>query len=101
MGRIPNKLYHWKPSHGKRKPDRPKTSWREVIQKDINKMDLGLTVEAEVAERKSIMWRRHLSSQAVSAVMHDHHHHHHHHSAAEQATTSFLQLQRSWAMADS
>ena len=47
------------------------TSWREVIQKDIDKMDLEWTVEeAEVAAREQIMWR-HLSSQAVSAVMHD------------------------------
>ena len=73
MDCIPSKLYHWKPSNGKRKPvtGPPKTSWREVIQKDINKMDLGWTAEeAEVAARERIMWR-HLSSQAVSAVMHD------------------------------
>ena len=52
MDHIRNTLHHWKPSHGKRRPDWPNTSWWEVIQKDISKMDLRWTVEgAEVAAR--------------------------------------------------
>ena len=44
-------------------------------------------------------------SQSVSPwqrndAIHHHHHHHHHRSAAEQATTSFLQPQRSCANSD-
>ena len=65
------KLQFWKPSHGKHRPDRPKTSWREVSQKGIRKLDNGLTVEeAEVAAREMIMWRN-LSSQGAKAAMHD------------------------------
>ena len=46
MDCTPKKLYHWKPVHGKWDlAGRPKTSWREVIQKDISNMDLGWTVE--------------------------------------------------------
>ena len=70
IGLHPNKLYHWKPCHRKWRPGQPKTWW-EIIQKYISKMDLGWTVkEAEVAARERIMWG-HLSSQAVSAVMHN------------------------------
>ena len=65
VDRIPKKLCFWKPSHGKR---RPKTSWHEVIQRDISKLDMGWTEEeTEVAARESI----HLSSQAANAEMHD------------------------------
>ena len=43
----------------------------ESIQKDISKMELWWTVEkADLAAKEWTMWR-HLSSQAVSAVMHD------------------------------
>ena len=61
----------WKSSHRKQRPGRPKTSWREVIQKDISKLDMRWTVEeAEVAAREQIMWR-HLSSQVVYAAIYD------------------------------
>ena len=65
--RLPNKLYHWKPTHGKRRPGRPKTAWKDVIQKDIAKLDLGWSVEeAEIAAKDRTVWR-HLSSQAAGA----------------------------------
>ena len=68
MSRIPKKLYNWKPVHGKRKRGRPKTSWREVIQRDINKMDIEWSVEdAEIAARERKIWR-YRSGQAAGAV---------------------------------
>ena len=71
MDCIPTNLYLWKPAHGKRRPGQPKTSWQEVIQKDMSKMDFGWTVEeAEVRARERIMWR-YLLNQTVSAAMHD------------------------------
>ena len=55
-GLCPNKLYYWKPAHAKRRPGQTKTSWWEVIQKDINKMDLGKIIEeVEVTARERIM----------------------------------------------
>ena len=69
MDRIPNKLYHWKPSHGKIRPGE-RSKKKKKKKKRHQQNDLGWNVEeAEFATRERIMWR-HLSSQAVSAVMH-------------------------------
>jgi len=69
--RIPKQLYLWKPTHGRRKPGRPRTSWRDVIQRDITKLDFGWFIEeAEVAARDRVMWRQ-ICSQAAGAAMHD------------------------------
>ena len=71
MNRIPRKLYHWKPTHGKRRAGRPKTSWTQVIQKDISILNFGWLLEdAEAVARDRVTWR-HLSSQAAGADMHD------------------------------
>ena len=68
MDRIPKKAYTWKPVHGKRRPGRPKMSWKEVIKKDINKLECGWCVEeAEVAARDRSIWK-YLSRQAAGAV---------------------------------
>ena len=68
MYRIPKKAYTWKPVHGKRRPGRPKMSWKEVIKKDINKLECGWSVEeAEVAARDRSIWK-YLSRQAAGAV---------------------------------
>ena len=69
--RIPKRLYLWKPTHGRCKPGRPKTSWRDVIHRDISRLDLGWTVkEAEVAALDRRTWKL-LLSQAAGAEMHD------------------------------
>ena len=71
MNRIPKQLYFWKPTHGRRKPGRPRTTWRDVIQRDITRLDSEWTVEdAEGAARDRVLWRL-LSSQAAGAGMHD------------------------------
>ena len=50
--RIPRRLYFWNPTHGRRRRGRPRTAWKDTINKDINKMDLGWSVEeAEVAAK--------------------------------------------------
>ena len=68
MDRIPKKVYTWKPVHGKRRPGRPKMSWREVIKKDINKLECEWSVEeVEVAAKDRSFWK-YLSRQAAGAV---------------------------------
>ena len=50
---------------------RPKTSWTQVIKKDISRLNLGWRLEdAEAVARDRTIWRR-LSRQAAGAVMHD------------------------------
>ena len=54
---IPKKVYTWKPVHGNCRPGRPKMSWKEVIKKDINKVECGWSVEEAdevVAKDRSI-----------------------------------------------
>ena len=48
--RIPKILYHWNPMHGHRRRGRPRTTWKEVIQRDLNFLELRWSVkETEVA----------------------------------------------------
>ena len=65
--RLPLKLYRWTPTHGKRKPGRPRTTWKDVIRRDIDSVFPGWTVEeAEVAARDRRVWA-HFLRQAASA----------------------------------
>ena len=69
--RIPRRLYSWNPTHGRRRRGRPRTAWKDTINKDINKMDLGWSVEeAEVAAKDRSVWKF-LVNQAVGASMHE------------------------------
>ena len=48
--RIPKRLYQWTPTHGKRRCGRPRTTWKNVIQRDLRKLGTEWsTEEAEVA----------------------------------------------------
>ena len=70
-GRIPRTLYLWKPTHGKRKRGRPRTMWKDVIQRDLKTLGFDWSVEeAEVATQDRALWRF-LVGQAASAEMHD------------------------------
>ena len=70
-GRIPRTLYLWNPTHGKRKRGRPRTMWKDVIQRDLKTMGFDWSVEeAEVATQDRALWRF-LVGQAASAEMHD------------------------------
>ena len=70
-GRIPRTLYLWDPTHGKRKRGRPRTMWKDVIQRDLKTLGFDWSVEeAEVATQDRALWRF-LVGQAASAEMHD------------------------------
>ena len=70
-GRIPRTLYLWNPTHGKRKHGRPRTMWKDVIQRDLKTLGFDWSVEeAEVATQDRALWRF-LVGQAASAEMHD------------------------------
>ena len=65
--RHPYRLYSWNPTHGRRRRGRPRTAWKDTINKDINKMDLGWSVEeAEVAAKDRSVWKF-LVNQAAGA----------------------------------
>ena len=69
--RIPRRLYSWNPTHGRRRRGRPRTAWKDTINKDINKMDFGWSVEeAEVAAKDRSVWKF-LVNQAAGASMHE------------------------------
>ena len=69
--RLPLRLYRWEPTHGQRKPGRPRTTWRDVIRRDIDIILPGWTVEeAEVATRDRKLWT-HFLHQAAGADGHD------------------------------
>ena len=66
-------LYLWKPTHGKRRRGRPRTTWRDVIQRDLTFLDTGWSVEkAEVAAQDRTIWKIFTSrvGQQVQ-IMHD------------------------------
>ena len=68
---IPRTLYLWNPTHGKRKRGRPRTMWKDVIQRDLKTLGFDWSVEeAEVATQDSALLRF-LVGQAASAEMHD------------------------------
>ena len=68
---IPRRVYFWNPLHGKQRPDRSKTSWRDTIQTDILQMNLAWSVEeAEVAAKDRRIWKF-ISRQAAGAGMPD------------------------------
>ena len=55
--RLPLKLYRWIPYHGKRKPGRSRTTWKDVIKRDLDSLMTGWTLEeAEVAARDRKIW---------------------------------------------
>jgi hypothetical protein len=69
--RTPRILYYWKPTNGRRKRGRPRTTWKDVIKKDFEKLDTGWTMEeAKVAAKYTKIWPC-LSCQAAGAGMHD------------------------------
>ena len=69
--RIPKRLYQWTPTHGKRRPGRPRTTWKNVIQRDLRKLGTEWsTEEAEVAAQDRSVWK-YLSSQAACAELHE------------------------------
>ena len=69
--RIPRRLYSWNPTHGRRRRGRPRTAWKDTINKDINKMDWGWSVEeAEVAAKDRSVWKF-LVNQAAGASVHE------------------------------
>ena len=71
VNRLPLKMYRWMPTHGKRKPGRPRTTWRDVITRDLDTLLTGWSLEeAEVAARDRKNWKLFLR-QAASAGMHD------------------------------
>ena len=68
--RLPLKLYRWTPLHGQRKQGRPRTTWKDVIRRDLDTILPGWTVEeAEVAARDRRSWSNFLR-QAASADPH-------------------------------
>ena len=68
---IPRRVYLRNPLHGRRRPGRPETSWRDTIQKDIPQIDLVWSVEeAEVAAKDRRIWKF-ISRQAAGAGMPD------------------------------
>ena len=68
--RLPLNLYRWTPYHGKRKPGRPRTTWKDVIKLDLDSLMTGWTLEeAEVAARDRKIWG-HFLLQAAGASMH-------------------------------
>ena len=70
-GRMPRTLYLWNPTHGKRKRGRPRTMWKDVIQRDLKTLGFDWSVEeAEVATQDHALWRF-LVGQAAIAEMHD------------------------------
>ena len=65
--RAPKMLYLWKPTHGKRRRGRPRTTWRDVIQRDLTLLDTGWSIEeAEVAAQDRTIWKI-FTSRAASA----------------------------------
>ena len=55
--RIPKQALHWEVAGFRRRPDRPRMNWRDVVKKDLQRM--GLTweeVEASAQDRHS--WRQ-------------------------------------------
>ena len=69
--RIPRILYLWTPTHGKRRIGRPRTSWKDVITRDLETLDFGWSLEeAEVAAQDRTIWKF-LTCQAAGAGMHD------------------------------
>ena len=65
--RLPLKLYRWTPTHGRRKPGRPRATWKDAIRRDMDTILPGWTVEeAEVAARDRRIWK-HFLRQAASA----------------------------------
>ena len=64
---APKMLYLRKPTHGKRRRGRPKTTRRDVIQRDLTLLDTGWSVEeAEVAAHDRTIWKF-FTSQAANA----------------------------------
>ena len=41
--RIPKRLYQWKPTHGKCRSARPRTTWKHVIQRDLSSRASGIS----------------------------------------------------------
>ena len=70
---IPSRTYFWYPLHGRRRPGRPKTSWRSRYHTEGYhiQLNLGWSVEeAEVAPKDRRIWKF-ISRQAAGAGMPD------------------------------
>ena len=62
--RIPKQALHWEVAGFRRRPDRPRMNWRDVVKKDLQR--IGLTrVEVEASDQDR-HWRR----QRVAGPMH-------------------------------
>ena len=56
--RIPKRLYQWTPTHGKLRSGRRRTTWKNVIQRDLRRLGIEWsTGEAEVAAQDRSVWK--------------------------------------------
>ena len=69
--RLPLEMYRWITYHGQRKPGRPRTTWKDIIRRDLDSLMTEWTLEeAEVAARDRKIWG-HFLRQAADAEMQD------------------------------